>query len=152
MCSRCDAEHNICEDCGARFMKPQCPECSDKERLKQRPVAARELMNASSSEDSEADWEDLEVQDYESEDEFRHRVDWRRVENRRARRERHAAQVQRDAAQARREAMRAEQEECAERERQQNLPSELRCTVRRGPRRKSGRAKAEAIKGRPVVR
>ena len=127
VCSKCETEHNICEDCGARFMKPECPECSGKRRSKERPVAARELLRASSSEDSEADWEELEVHDYEEEDEFRHRVDWRRVENRRARRERHAAQVQRKAAQVQREAKRAEQEERTDRERERK--SALRAKV-----------------------
>jgi len=55
----------ICEDCGAGFLKPVCPACSGKARLKHRPIVVRELLRASSSADSEAGWEALEVGDYQ---------------------------------------------------------------------------------------
>ena len=49
----------------------------------------RELENDSSSDDSEADWENLSVHDDEDEKEFQARVDERRIQNRLARRRRH---------------------------------------------------------------
>jgi hypothetical protein len=65
---------------------------------------AEELENDSSSEDSESNWKDLDVNDKEDEISFQRRVDLRRVADRNARRKRHAARARK---------------ECEERERQE---------------------------------
>ena len=54
---------------------------------------AEELENESSSEDSEANWEDLDVNDGEGELSFKRRVDMLHVADRKTRRERHAARA-----------------------------------------------------------
>ena len=65
---------------------------------------AEEHENDSSSEDSESNWEDLDLNDNEDEISFQRRVDLRRVADRNARRKRHAARARK---------------ECEERERQE---------------------------------
>jgi len=54
---------------------------------------AEELEKESSSEDSEANWEDLDVNDGEGELSFKRRVDMLHVADRKTRRERHAARA-----------------------------------------------------------
>ena len=66
----------------------------EREREDRYKKAAKELENESTSEDSEANWEDLDVNDGEDELSFQRRVDLRRVADRRARRKRHAARAQ----------------------------------------------------------
>ena len=113
-CDECGGHHYVCDDCGRRYAASDyqtCPECRRADLGQAALEAAQELEHDSSSDDSEADWEDLNVTDDEDEEEFQDRVDVRRVQNRRARRARHAAREER-------EAQRAEQEERDERERE----------------------------------
>ena len=113
-CCECGTWHERCVDCSARFVGSygeRCPKCRRAELRQTASEAAQELEHDSSSDDSLADWEDLSVQDDESEEEFQDRVDLRRVQNRTARRARHAAREER-------EVQRAEQEQRNQRERE----------------------------------
>lgn len=75
---------------------------------------AEELENDSSSEDSESNWKDLDVNDKEDEISFQRRVDLRRVADRNARRKRHAARARKECE----ERERKERQERADRKRE----------------------------------
>jgi hypothetical protein len=79
-----------------------------------------ELENDSSSEDSESNWKDLDVNDGEDEISFQRRVDLRRVTDRHARRERHTTRVRKE----REEHERKERQEREERERNERKERE----------------------------
>ena len=75
---------------------------------------AEEHENDSSSEDSESNWEDLDLNDNEDEISFQRRVDLRRVADRNARRKRHAARARKECE----ERERKERQERADRKRE----------------------------------
>ena len=119
-CYKCEEYHYSCDDCGHQYQcsLDRCPECRRAELRQSALEAVQELEHDSSSDDSEADWEDLNVTDDEDEEEFQDRVDVRRVQNRRARRARHAERAKQEARRAKQEAQRAEQELRNQRERE----------------------------------
>ena len=95
-CNKKRPDKQFIRDCLHEDDKEERRRKEEEEDEEKRETVSKEFENESSSEDSEATWEDLDVNDEEDETSFQWRVDMQCVTDRNARRERHAARARKE--------------------------------------------------------